>query len=337
MNTTLKYLAIPLSTLFLISCGGGSSNNNSNNDDVVIEPPPPQNTSFNLNISDAPVDDAEAVVITIESVTFKREDTDDVVFETFNNEAEGIIDADTVTIDLLQYQGNDQFTILEGKEIPPGTYEQTIIEVLDEDLELSYVTEIGGENKSIKVPSDNLKLGGVTFSEGEENQAFTVEFSLRKSMTYKPGPDEYNLKPSGVRIVETSNTGVLSGTVDIDVINQDLNCLNDSHIVYLYEGHSLSENLLVDSFDNEENDAPENAIVPFDAVAPAFDNDTNSYRYEIGFIPTGNYTVAYACNTGEEGDDPEDYDEIMIPNPSGQISEISITSTETTIHDFPIL
>jgi len=318
----------------LTACGGG----NSKEDTVVIEPPPPMFATFSLGVSDAPVDNAEEVVITIDSVTFKGDGLEDAVFDTFNNEAEGIVDADTVTIDLLQFQGSAQLTILEGAEIPVGQYNQTIISVIDQDVELSYVTELGGAKKPIKVPSDNLKLGGISFEDSAENQALTVEFSLRKSLTYKPGPDEYNLKPTGVRIVDASETGTIVGIVDIDTINQDISCIADTHLIYLYQGIGLNSDNLADSFDTEQGaSAPDNAIAPFDTVAPSFDNDSNSYRYEFGFIPVGDYTLAYACNTGENGDEPDDYDGITIPNPVNQLTEVNVAIDTETVQDFPIL
>ena len=339
MKPLNKVLTISFSLLALLSCNSGGGKKDTVTETPLPPPPTSSTTTFNLGVSDAPVDNAEAVVITIDSITFSGDGLEDVVFETFNNEAEGLIDEETVTIDLLQFQGSGQFTILENAEIPPGTYEQAIIKVLDENIDLSYVTETGGENKSIKVPSDNLKLGSVTFNEGAEAMAFTVEFSLRKSMTYKPGPDEYNLKPRGVRIVNNDNTGTVSGIVDVDVINQDISCLADSHLIYLYSGIGLDADNLADGFDSDEtnNGAPESAIAPFDVIAPSYDDESASYLYEFGFVPSGDYTIAYACNTGEEGDDPDVFDGIGIPYSEAQLTEITVVDSMATSVDFPII
>jgi len=336
MLTFKRALVTTIILVGLSACGGSDSA-----DEAPVVPPPISSTQihFTLGLSDAPVDEADEVVITIETITFKREDGDDVVFETFSNEAEGIVDAETITLDLLQFQGSAQFNVLEGELIDVGSYNQVILNVLDEDIELSYVTELGGARKSIKVPSDNLKLGGIEFNESDDNQQFTIEFNLRKSMTYKPGPDEYNLKPRGVRIVNNNVTGTISGTVDVDAINAlDNTCLPEQHLVYLFEGEDLETELLADNFDDENTNsgAPENAIAPFDSVAPVFDNDVNSYHYEFGFVPQGNYTLAYACNTGENGDDADIFDDILMPNPATEIIGVEVDGTETTSQDFPI-
>ncbi|MEW6989079.1 DUF4382 domain-containing protein [Colwelliaceae bacterium 6441] len=329
-----RFFSISFLSCFLISCGGSDSSTEAPN---TTPPAAITDTTFTLGISDAPVDNADEVVITIESITFTR-DGDDVVFDTFSNESEGIVDAETVMLDLLQFQGSAQFNILENATIPIDNYNQVIINVLDEDSTLSYVTELDGSIKSIKVPSDNLKLGGIAITGDSENQQFTVEFNLRKSMTYKPGKEEYNLKPTGVRIVNNDETGIIAGNVDLDAINTDINCMAGTHLIYLYQGTDLDMSLLADTFDSEntDNGAPDSAISPFDAVTPTLDIDTNNYTYEFGFVPTGEYTLAYACNTSENGDDPDFYDEIIVPNPASEIIEIEVEGNETTNQNFPI-
>ncbi|WP_448565508.1 DUF4382 domain-containing protein [Thalassotalea ganghwensis] len=338
-KSSLKSLALSTLTVAVLSgCGGGSSNDSTNTPD--LQPPSSSSdVSFNLGLSDAPVDDAEAVVVTIESITFKVEDGEDIVFETFSNESEGIVDAETITLDLLQFQGGAQFNVLEGATIEAGNYEQIFIDILDEDIVLTYLTEIGGENKPIKVPSDKLKLGGIDLSNVEGDQQLTVEFNLRKSLTYKPGPDEYNLKPSGVRVVNNSEAGTLSGSVDFDTINLNENCVADNQMIYVFEGHELNLLSLIDNVEVElaNNGAPEGSISPFDSTTASFDENSASYRYEIGFLPEGDYTVAYACDAGAQGDDPEIYDgDILIPNPVSEIKEISIVNGEETEQNFPV-
>lgn len=335
MFYAIRFILVTLLSLLLLSCGGGDSSSETQN----ITPPATGtlDATFTLGISDAPIDNADEVVITIESITFTR-DGEDVIFETFSNENEGIVDAETIKLDLLQFQGGAQFNVLENATIPEGSYNQVIINVLDEDPTLSYVTELDGSIKSIKVPSDNLKLGGIEITATSDTQQFTVEFNLRKSMAYKPGPDEYNLKPTGVRIVNNNDTGIVSGEIDIDAINTEISCMADTHLVYLYPGSALDINLLADIFDNEiaNNGAPEGAIAPFDAVTPILDVNTNNYTYEFGFVPKGEHTLAYACNTTENGDNSDVYDAITIPNPASEIIEIEVEANEVTNQNFPI-
>ncbi len=336
MNNLFRYAGLFSFSFLLLSCGGGESS--SDDGSAVIIPPANNMVSFTLGLSDAPVDDADEVIITIESITFKKENGDEVVFDTFNNDSEGIVDAETITLDLLKFQGGTQFNVLENATIEAGQYNQVIINVNDEDITKSYVTEIDGAVKSIKVPSNSLKLGGITFIQSQETQAFTIEFNLRKSMTYKPGPQEYNLKPTGVRLVDNSQAGTISGTVDINAINLNEYCIAENHLIYLYQGQELDASQLADSFDSDvaNNGAPEGAIAPLDSVSPTFDNDSQSYRFEFGFVPSGDYTLVYACNTGENGDDPDVYDAITLPNPASELITLSVENKTTFTQNFPI-
>ncbi|MBD1389180.1 DUF4382 domain-containing protein [Neiella sp. HB171785] len=323
----LKPVGIILSCCCLVSCGGSSSNSGDN----------PTTSLFSLAISDAPVDDANKVVITIDRVTLRNPSGDDVVFDTFNNSEEGIVDADTVQIDLLEYAGSKQFQILEDERILAGDYSDMLLEILDEDETLSYVEETDGSIKPIKVPSDELKLGSFTIVEADQTQAFTVEFNLRKSMTYKPGPDEYNLKPRGVTLVETSQSGTIGGNVDWNAMLAEPSCASSGHLVYLYSGVGVSQANMSDEFDSEDsnNGAPSGAIAPFASTAVAMDEETGLYSYEFGFVPVGDYTLAYACDLGEGGDDPDIYDGIDIPNPLSSVAEVTLTAGGSARVDFP--
>ncbi|TAA45042.1 DUF4382 domain-containing protein [Corallincola spongiicola] len=320
--------ALVISTSLLGACSDDDDDEDDDTGEIA---------AFTLGVSDAPVDDANKVVITIDTVTLRREGADDLVFETFNNSDEGITDAETIQIDLLEFQGGSQFIIIEGEDVPEGSYSDMLLEILDEDVALSYVEETDGAIKSIKVPSDELKLGGFEVS-ADAPQNFTIEFNLRKSMTYKPGPDEYNLKPRGVSLANNADTGTLMGTIDLDTLLADPMCADSGHIVYLYAGSGLDASLLSDEFDPDvaNNGAPEGAIAPFASTGIMMDEDSGNYVYELGFVPAGTHTLAYACDAGEAGDDPELYDGITVPMPANNVTEVTVTAGADTVQDFPL-
>ena len=93
-----------------------------------------------------------------------------------------------------------------------------------------------------------------------------------------------------------------------------------------------------DTFDSEiaNNGAPDGAIAPLDSVAPALNSETSTYTFEFGFVPAGSHTLVYACNTGEDGDDPELYDDILLPNPTGELTTVTVVATETSTQNFPL-
>ena len=166
--------------LSLAACGGDGDGGAPATSDVA------------LRFSDAPVEALDSVTITVDTVTFRRDNGEDIVVESFTSEELGLVDADSFTIDLLDVQGEDSRLVLDSVELPVGGYSDLRLGILDEDLNFSYVEESAdGALKPIKVPSDELKLGAFEVT-AQSTQAFVVEFGLRQSMTYNPGPDRYN-------------------------------------------------------------------------------------------------------------------------------------------------
>ena len=50
-----------------------------------------------------------------------------------HTESEGIVDAETITLDLIKFQGGAQFNVLESETITSGSYNQVIINVPGQD------------------------------------------------------------------------------------------------------------------------------------------------------------------------------------------------------------
>jgi hypothetical protein len=333
MNTNISCLstAVLISTLTACGGGGGGSNFTMGGDGSD------ETGSVSIGISDAPVDDVKEVWVEIDTITFRKPGADDVVVDTFTSTDLGIVDADTFQIDLLQYQGGEQAIVIDDIELAAGDYSDMILSVLDEDINSSYVVELDDEQKSIKVPSDTLKLGGFTV-DADGVQTFTIDFNLRHAMTYKPGPDEYNLKPRGISLLDNANSAGLSGDVDSALFDTVSPCLEKAdptvgNIVYLYAGHDLDVEQLADVFDPDEITPPADAIEPYAAVAVK-EGALGQWSYDFGYVPAGDYTLAFSCNA--EADDPDLHDDIEIPLPDDQWYELSLSSGVNVSCNLPI-
>lgn len=297
-----------------LACHGGGSSGNT------------REVSF--GVSDAPVGNLSSVTITIASMTLQRDGDDDVVIETFDTD-EGPVEQ--ITIDLLDYQGSASKIIVEEIELEIGDYDNLRLEILDEDTNESYVIEDGSmDRKLLKVPSDELKLGGFDV-EADGSAIFIIEFNLMRAMTYNPGPDRYILKPRGVRVVGVETAGTIQGDVAADLLDD---CGSEdptrASIVYLYEGIGLVEDDLADLFDpTVDMAAPPTAIEPFAAETLGEDN-----HYTFAFVPAGDYTVAFSCDA--IADDADLFDDIVIPNPEGQIVEVSPGQGDDLACDFAL-
>tara|TARA_R110001599_G_scaffold343515_1_gene566181 strand:+ start:272 stop:1303 length:1032 start_codon:yes stop_codon:yes gene_type:complete len=322
----LNYLRTALVLLFVAMVSACSSSNDTNT----------PTSEVSIRFSDAPVDNLDVVMITVDKLIFNRSG-EDIVVDTFANEA------DTFQLNLLEYQGLESSLVLDSVTLPVGDYQNLRIVILQN--EDTYVMEKGNDTPiKLKVPSGKLKLGGFTVSE-TSSQTFIIEFGLRQAMTYNPTKKErYILKPRGVRIVRLEAASSISGTVEFSAAN----CLATeglSHVAYLYTGHSLAPSLLGDVFvreadieaseDNEagtdyDADAEDNIITP--VVATSIDLVEGEYNYLFSYLKEGDYTVAISCNAAE--DNPNLYDDISIPNPTGLIVELSLAKESDRVCDF---
>lgn len=294
----------------------------------------PSTTEVSLLVSDAPVGDLAAVVVTIDRITFNRAGSD-VVIDSFPDDDPDLPDTDTIQIDLLQVQGLDYVIVADGVETPVGRYQNMRLEIIDDDIDASYVEEEGGARKPLKVPSGELKLGGFEVLD-EGVQTFVLEFNLPRAMTYNPGPDRYILKPRGVRIVDVARAALLAGVVDDDLFDSEPPCDGKidaalGNAVYLYDGHGLDHGALGDAFDPEiDTDAAAAWIEPV-ASEPVGEDGA----YLFAYLPPGDYTLAFSCDALD--DDADIDDGIVIPAPAGQVVEVSLGEAEQVSCDFPLV
>jgi hypothetical protein len=336
-----KYLSISSMLLVVAACGGGGGGNADGGGSSTTAP-----GTVSFALSDAPVEGLSEVVITIDSIELRRkgdsdcdenpESNDCVFIDRFTEEGS---DTDTIQVDLLALQGGNNRIIVEGLELQAGEYDELRLSVNDEDTNFSWIKELdnGDVLKELKVPSDELKLGGFTV-ESTGMQVFVIEFDLRKAMTYNPGPDRYILKPTGARVVSVEAAASISGTVDSGLFsgNSSVPCIEkedlaDGNVIYLYQGHSLATANLTDNFDSIlDADAPDTAIAPYTSQKVAADGS-----YAIYSLPAGNYTLAFSCQG--ENDDPDRLDGIVIPSPQTEIVELSLGEGESKSCNLPLV
>ena len=321
----LIFLILPA----LLSLGGCPCGFNcgSDSDDDSNDTSP---ASLTLGFSDASLEDLKQVVIEVDSITFKRSGVDDVVVDTFTIDELSLVDSDTFQIDLLEYRGRNQLLVIEDLELDIGTYTEILLTILEDDLNFSFAEEADGTLKEINGPAGGLALPGMLLS--SDAQAFTVEFGLAQSLQYQDAADTYLLATDGVRVIGTADAASLSGRVDSSLFDSETPCdekadPESGNRVYIYAGASLSDSQLADVYTTgNANTLPDDAIAPF-AVATLVENVlTGSWEYAFGYLPAGDYTLAFACDAAD--DDPVDYDGIVIPLPAAQTYQINLSTGE---------
>jgi len=243
--------------------------------------------TFTLNITDAPVDEADAVVVQFSTISLKSEDNDDLTFA-FNP---------AKTIDLLALQGLASQPLIENQVIPAGKYNQIRLGVNAEfdSVMDSYIT-VNNVDYELRVPSGSqsgLKIntpftvaaGSTDISVADANAVYTIDFDLRKSIVNPGGQSGYFLKPV-LRLVQNINTGSVSGSVDSGLL-VGANCSDadplTGNAVYVFAGM-----VTPDDFD-------EIGVEPITTSLVNFNAGSGTYSYEVGYLAAGDFTLGFTC------------------------------------------
>ena len=304
-NTLAQFALATLTASVLVACGGSDSN-----DDSVS-----QTATFNLGISDAPIDAAEAVVVCFNAVELTGQGQPiqyevgvDVEVPAENDlcrDSNGDVIANTIGIDLLQFTGSEQTQFLQDATIAAGNYGQLRL-VMGEGSYASVDLDGDGTTTDVpvSVPSNELKLDGFTADAGG-NLNYTAEFDLRQGMTNPVGQEGFILKPRGVRLVDNSSVGHLQGSVSEELLLNETSCevapadlTTPVAYIYLYEGVGYELSALADIGGSEEQQ-------PYASTAVYFDG-ASSYDYELGFVSAGEYTAALTCNGNDDSETDDD-------------------------------
>ncbi len=314
-------LLVISSGLVLTGCGGDSSSDN--------EP-----ATFSLAVSDAPVDDANKVVLAFEDVVLIPFDPD-----TDTPTGDSIImnvaeDGSLRQIDLMQYQGSNAETIISEQTIAPGDYAMCLYAKDGRQLNdttLSYVEKTDGSVKGLVVNSrgscygtkpDTSDQGRLKFSQKGEfvqihtgHNSYVVEFDLRKGLADPVGQDHMNMNSNAVSLINASEAGHIGGEVTLaqyqacEADSASWNAIQDVpavHAVYLYAGE-----MDLSTMGDLGALAPYNTPVAVADVNQTEDELGNiTYDYEFGYIGPGTYSIGYTCtayvDTAEEHETSDD-------------------------------
>ncbi|MFA9462466.1 DUF4382 domain-containing protein [Thiohalorhabdus methylotrophus] len=267
--------------------------------------------SLTLGVTDAPVDQAAEVVMSFTGVTVKPAEGPAV--ERSFEEAR--------SVDLLALTGAAREKLLDGVAIPAGAYSWIRLHVAAERGATDSYLMRNGEKHSLYVPSGGqtgLKLvRGFTLQE-DGKADFTVDFELRKSIHQPQSGSGYQLRPS-LRLVDNSSTGHLEGVVSGSYVTNKCGGSGNGLAVYVYAGADATP---VD-LDGREPEPVTTALVEQD-------DENGAYAYAAGYLPKGDYTVAFTCKA--DNDDPElDDSDVGLRD----AANVEIVAGETTTHDFP--
>lgn len=292
-------------------------------------------TVLTLGFSDSLPEDLKQVVIEVDSLTFRRNGSDDVVVDEFTIPELGLVAADSFQVDLLQYRGRNQLVVIDGLELESGTYNQLQIAVVVGDVNRSYVQKSDDTLSELTVSGSVLTLPGTNFE--KSNQAYTVEFGLAQSLLEEASGARFVMSTTGIRLENNATAASLSGRVESSLFDSVAPCSEKTdptagNRIYLYEGSPQSSQRLGDVYNSNSNTViPENVIAPVAVASLVVNSLTANWEYVFGFLPAGEYTMAFACNT--DADDSVYYNNLVVPQPDNQVYSISLSEGSTSVCD----
>jgi len=281
MKKSLLALSL-LSSLSLPGCDGASDYSNGRGG--------MPNGELTLSITDAAVDNASEVWVQFSGIELKPESGKSIthVFDT------------PMRINLLSLQGSLSADFFNNISVPSGTYNWVRLAVDTDGVADSYIVMDDGMHE-LTIPSGSesgLKISNGFVVAANSQTAMTIDFDLRKSVVMSSG--QYKLKPV-LRIVDNDEAGTLNGSID-SALTTGADCSDQDpktgNAVYVFVGHDAE----VDDIDKISPD-------PITTALMSLNVQTGNYDYEVGFLPAGNYTVAYTCMA--DLDDPEVDDAIL--------------------------
>lgn len=228
-----------------------------------------------LAVTDSPVDDVQQVVLQFTGVDLLTSDgaVQSVDFDPAKN------------IDLLALEGSISSNLLEGLALELTSISHMRLRV---NASNSHV-QIGPYSQPISIPAEseaaltfpvNLapKVGSVT--------SMTVDFDLRRSLTTQDNNQTFLFNPV-LRVINNATAGHVGGFVP-DYYQATYDCLAKGD-VYLFEGHNVTP------VDISPGAGP--------LTTARVGNSNGGTRFELGFIPLGEYTLAFTCDASQDAID----------------------------------
>ena len=309
LNEIKKYIPGTAGLLFVSAlfsaCGGSSGNGGATNlnDDGTND-----EATFSLGITDGPVDTAEQVVVQFDGVELQPASGDRITFDF----------ATPQSIDLLALQGNNSEMLLMNETIPAGEYSwvRLMVSAEQDGVMDSYLVDTSFVEHELWIPSGaetGLKLVSGFTAAADSVVDFTIDFDLRKSVTFPPGlGGTYMLRPA-LRLVDNLTVGTVAGNIDAALIETACGeTAENNGSVYLYSGTvEVAEDI---------------SGADTDPLATATVDDEGGY--EIGFIMQGQYSAAYTCDSAQ--DDPQADDELSFYG----LKTLEVSADTTTEVDF---
>lgn len=260
---------------------------------------------LSVDLTDGPVDDADAVVLGLTGVTLLTDAATTV----------SVPFGETRELDLLRYRSGATYRLIDGEAIANARYVGVALNFANGR---SYVERSDGAIVAVETP-DTLEFAELDLSLGENDEArIVLDLNLRFSLVDQTASTgSYALQPV-LRAVQPDAAGTVQGVVAAGIVESD-DCRQDRATtrgvaIYAFSGLNVTP-----------ADFAGLAGGPMDAAPVLLDTDSGLYRYSLHFLPAGSYTLALTCEADRE--DPVTADGLVFEAPANVTLDAGETAT----------
>lgn len=286
MKTFLHIFASLSLALMLTACGGGGDSSST------------QTGKLNLSLTDAPVDSAVAVWITIKTIWVKGNGEEKRIniavpdsVANVPNEAWEITDEGFLKVNLMALNNGAILPLFNDETLPAGDYQWVRFELVENTAYKihNYMLETAdGAPIPLSTPGNKnlLKTSGSFKVEANSTVTYVIDWDLRKSVVEEA--KGYKLKPV-LHIKRETYYAYVTGYVEAATYDQ---CAPDQVAsVYVFNGY--------DATPDDMGGVTEPVITTY----VSSNDDGAGHKYYVGPVDPGQYTFAFTCDSAS--DDPE--------------------------------
>ena len=281
-NRTLLGAIPALLALLLGSCGGS-------------------NSGLSLFVSDAPIDQASSIIVGINYISITGDQVKPVTI-TFSP---------ALSANVYQFQGGASSPVFTHLPIAAGHYTNLRIGFAADPISLGSTISLPDGVHVLYIPSTSPPFvdlhADFTISNGQTIN-LTVDFDMRKSIVQDPNDSTRFIFNPQLRVVQNQDVGTLTGNVDASLLKGLC-----TPAVYVYSGQVTPT--------DENLNAPPTEAQPVSSSLVGVNSTTGAYDFTVGFLPPGDYTVAFTCNADQDVSNQDN-------GPSGS-NTVFFTSTGT--------
>jgi hypothetical protein len=188
-------------------------------------------------------------------------------------------------VDLLElWSGREPLRLFTDEELPAGQYTGVRL-LFDDDVDRNLVATRESDFPLVLEDGDFAAIDFKVEEDEDNEEAFTLMLDLRQSLRFDGTDEEYTLVPR-LRAVRTKDAARIEGDVTFSCPTGT--SLSTGGAVYAFKGQDVQP-------DDLDGVTPE----PL-ATTRVDDSLLVRPRYELRFLPAGNYTLALTCRGDED-------------------------------------